>query len=87
MFQLALGNTGVPLSLRAIKASYTTIIDSSDHAQPPVCTLTADERDSWALVSTLIITTFFSVTDFSCSLHNSSRRQVLMNGRGPVVAS
>ncbi|KAI0874587.1 Choline/Carnitine o-acyltransferase-domain-containing protein [Hypoxylon argillaceum] len=47
---LALGNTGVPLSLRAIKASCTTIIDSSDHAQPPVCTLTADERDSWALL-------------------------------------
>ncbi|KAI8950515.1 hypothetical protein F4801DRAFT_343535 [Xylaria longipes] len=51
VFQLALGDAGASLSLSAMETSYTAIIDSSNDIQMRVCALTADERDSWALVS------------------------------------
>ncbi|KAI1744665.1 polyketide synthase [Xylaria scruposa] len=50
VFQLTLGDPAVPLNLPAIEHLYATIINSSAQIQPRVCTLTADERNTWALL-------------------------------------
>ncbi|CAJ2510880.1 Uu.00g065050.m01.CDS01 [Anthostomella pinea] len=48
VFQLVLPGPGTPLSLPAILTAYTDIPEASIEPLFPVCTLTADERKSWA---------------------------------------
>jgi acyl carrier protein len=55
VFRLVLGDSGLPLSLSAIHASYIEILELSSQMKPRVCTLTADERNSWALVCVSIL--------------------------------
>ena len=51
VFQLMLGGAAGPLSVSAMHKAYSAIIDISKGLREPVCALTADERNSWALVS------------------------------------
>ncbi|KAI1494570.1 polyketide synthase [Biscogniauxia mediterranea] len=46
LFQITLPESGIDLS--AVQAAYNEILRSSNDPQPSVCTLTADDRDSWA---------------------------------------
>jgi len=50
VFQISLPAAD-PLDLTAVYATYIEIIKSSNKVVPSICTLTADERDSWAKVS------------------------------------
>ncbi|KAI1500661.1 polyketide synthase [Biscogniauxia marginata] len=48
VFQMTLPESETPPNLLAVYAAYNKILGISDEQQPTVCTLTADERDSWA---------------------------------------
>ncbi|KAI1748688.1 polyketide synthase [Xylaria castorea] len=50
VFQLGLGDSGQPLSLSAMHASYLAILELSSQTKDRVCILTADERNSWAML-------------------------------------
>lgn len=50
VFQLRLPDVEQALDMLAVTRVYDDILTASCDAIPPVCTLTADERDSWALV-------------------------------------
>lgn len=50
IFQLELPQGDAALSITEIEAAYEEMIQASHDEQPSVCTLTADERDSWAKV-------------------------------------
>ncbi|KAI0448663.1 polyketide synthase [Xylaria acuta] len=50
VFRLILPAADQPLHLPAVHAAYDEIVAASDKPVTPVCALTADNRDSWALL-------------------------------------
>ncbi|KAK6953661.1 hypothetical protein Daesc_005966 [Daldinia eschscholtzii] len=50
VFRLTLPESNQPLHLPTVYAAYESILKESEQPCLPVCTLTADERDSWALL-------------------------------------
>lgn len=55
VFQLTLPDLDEALDLATMYATYDSIIKASEKTLTPVCTLTADERDSWAQVCHLLL--------------------------------
>jgi hypothetical protein len=51
VFQLTLPEPELPLEFSSVYSAYNNILNASSEPRPPICTLTADERDAWALVS------------------------------------
>ncbi|TGJ82436.1 hypothetical protein E0Z10_g6319 [Xylaria hypoxylon] len=49
VFQLSLPKTDQDLDLQRLHSTYIEIVKASEVQTPPVCTLTADERNSWAM--------------------------------------
>lgn len=53
VFEMKLPDADQTLQLSAVQEAYDEILSMSGDSAPPVCTLTADERNSWASVRTL----------------------------------
>ncbi|AEO68274.1 polyketide synthase [Thermothielavioides terrestris NRRL 8126] len=50
IFLLSLPDGQSPLHLSAVRAAFQEILRASEEPRPSVCTLTADDRDSWASI-------------------------------------
>lgn len=85
VFRLEFPDADQPLHLQAVQTAYDQILRTSDESGPSVCTLTADERDSWATVRPSSFLSLEFITSHTNLLDRSFAKTLNASPRMPLL--